>query len=55
MASDMTQLSALRENSAHLAGELSDGIQDFYQRGNRLRNAPFVSQSAVTAPAATPG
>jgi diguanylate cyclase (GGDEF)-like protein len=50
MASDMTQLSTLRENSAQLAGELSDGIQEFYERGNKLRNALFTAQSAATAP-----
>ena len=50
MASDMAQLSTLRENSAQLAGELSDGIQEFYERGNKLRNALFTAQSAATAP-----
>jgi diguanylate cyclase (GGDEF)-like protein len=50
MTSDMTQLSSLRENSAQLAGELSDGIQAFYERGNKLRNALFTAQTAATAP-----
>ena len=54
MASDMSQLSSLRENSAHLAGELSDGIQEFYERGNRLRNALFTAQSAASMPAHVP-
>jgi diguanylate cyclase (GGDEF)-like protein len=50
MASDMAQLSSLRENSAQLAGELTDGIQEFYERGNKLRNALFTAESTSTVP-----
>jgi diguanylate cyclase (GGDEF)-like protein len=49
MTSDMAQLSSLRENSAQLAGELTDGIQEFYERGNKLRNALFTAESTSTA------
>jgi diguanylate cyclase (GGDEF)-like protein len=50
MTSDMAQLSSLRDNSAQLAGELTDGIQEFYERGNKLRNALFTAESTSTAP-----
>lgn len=52
---DVTQLSSLRVNSSQLAGELAGAFQDFYERGNKLRNALFVAQSAaVAAPSAAP-